>query len=748
MPHDQKNNQTTPAHASPAAAYNVGSMGIARPAVVPSLQMKEGELSEETLSSQQPDKAPLQRLANRPASQKGLPPSTSTQEPVVQRVISLNGGFIHPTNYQAFLLKMKEAFDIKGYTWMPQHAQLLTEWLQEHDRIISANDIEAIADDLFMHGANEVSWAKMNATAIPAADMAAAQNRRKRERAASLLEPSTVQTTKSATGIKNLDDTQLLRLTDLEKKEEDEFWIRRPDNSLNVAKKRKLAREDEARIVASGHPNKPSYVVWKDNHQLGHFYSPFGGRYNHGAEKDRTYGSKEQREGYKYKGTGLVDGHSVQAQDDQHILGPFRSEASHWTTTPKTMGTPDPAYDDSKYLPQNATEKKFIEKHPYNNYWENQEQGKHFRQKGIEMRALNDDYPFLHLNHYKGDTFQPNAGAKMQNIYDVPDRVHYLLKDPGQQRHLKADNRPVADYSKPDDYNKATNRYKDINGPLSHLKNKSLGNKSAREHVELAAQADTSQFPFSTVLKPKDPTFSYEPESRFEDEAYTSPPPSPMHISAGIDEKKEVVTENRTELQDFMYNQRLVEKADYDQVNNKTELTLSALKKESEPSSWVLPIPSSSTVTGASIPTIQGASYFPTTQQDQELTNATLKLHWIVPDGHCIFGAWGASNGEAPNKVQQTVADAIKNNTGNIRNWIEHNYGGHKWEDVLKMVIHIEHYWATGIADLMLNLVAEVYKEGATIIDPTGAKTIISGGGARTLLKVTNPHEHYHAATM
>jgi hypothetical protein len=716
MAYNSKFNQTaaTPVN---AAAYHAGAAGISRPSVNPF-------------------------RFNQPA--------TCAAGNVVQRVINLNGALIYPHNYQLFIQTVEQAFKIKGYGWTPQHAAVLTGWLQEHDHIITAADVEVVADNLFLHGDNYGSWVNMNKSAIAPPEMKKAQHRRRKHRASLLLTPSSVQTAKTVTGMSKLKDSQLLRLTE-RGKEEDEHWVRREDGSLTVVKKRKLGKNNEARIVATGDPKNPSYVVWKNNRQLGHRYKGSKKPVNH--SKKRTYGDKKGREGYEYKGSGLVDGHSVQAQDDQLILGPFRKDATHWQTTPKTTGTPE-TYDDSKYLPEDENDKKkFIERHPYNFYWENQEQGKHFRQKGIEAPALKNETSFLHLNDYSGGyTFNPNSGTKQQHSYEVPGRIDYLVEDTsGGQDHLVVDNRPQADYSKPAKYDPAKNLYPDVKGAPSHKKNKSLGNLDVADHLKLAKQANTSKFPFSTVLTPHDPAFSYKPESRYDDDGYQTPPPSPFHTMSSIEEEQVVEKEDRTELLDFEHQKKLVEKAKYDSTKKQTTLTLSSLKKGSDPSSWKLPKPPSGGTpvsNGANISAKDGTGYLPTLQQNQALTARNLTLRWVVPDGYCIFGSWGASANQSAATVQQTVINALNNNTHNVQHWIENVYGGGSaftWQQVLRAVRYIDAYWNMPIADIILPLVSFVYQQGVTIIDVNGIVTDLNGGG-RVLLKVTNPNEHYHAA--
>jgi hypothetical protein len=359
--------------------------------VKPTIQVKgEVNVNDDDHLEQEADVMAAKALQATPTttgnSLKTVSLTSNTSQQVAQRVVKLHGRYVVPDQHDAFITSVRDFIISHRLNWSPSHAALLTFWLQDRDHTITANTMEALIYNLYYHGDDEATWQNMQRSPITAKDLASGKKRRKRQRMGEILVPSKVQTAKTASGLDRLKDEQLLRLTQ-RSDEEQEFWKRDESGQLRVLKRRKLTLEDEVRIVAAGDVDDPSYVVWKGGRQLGHRYKGSKSGKNH--SKDRTYGSKKLREGYEYKGSGLVDGHSIQAQDDQLILGPMQSEAMHWSTTVKTKsGAVGPTYPDYPYLPTSSSDKRYIEKMPYNFYWENQEQGKHFRQKGIEAPAL------------------------------------------------------------------------------------------------------------------------------------------------------------------------------------------------------------------------------------------------------------------------------------------------------------------------------------------------------------------------
>lgn len=698
--------------------------------------------NKKTLSSVNKKIAPPLMIQRMPDTLK----TSDVSQPVVQRVINLSGKSILPKSHIKFIVRIKDFMenDLK-LPWRPSYSALLSRWLKSDEYRIEADDLNALAYNLYYHGKDESQWRDMKKVDFSSKEMMRGKLRRKQQRMAMTLRPSKVQTSKSARGLNQLNDDQLLRLNP-GGVEESEFWKRNKDGSLTVLKKRRIDESGEARVVAAGDASNPSYVVYKDGVQVGHRYVGSTSGVNH--SKQRTYGSKKDREGYEYKGSGLVDGHSIQAQDDQVILGPYQSETSHWKTETQTQsGGVGPVYDDSKYLPTGPTDTRFIETHPYNYYWENQEQGKHFRQKGIEAPAKKDHTSFLHLNTYTGDYFNPNAGSAKGNKYPVPSQIDYLLDDGvGKQEHLIADNRPVADYSHPSGYNATTHRYPDIVGEPSHTKNTSLGGVKVSEHLDKARQTDTSQFPKATVLHPHDSSFDFMPSDRHDDDDYFSPPPSPYHTAQNLEEDEESLMGDQRDFADMMRGEYLVHDAKYDPVKDKTILSRTGFK-ESDVSDWHLDkskfekFKVSSDV--ATEPIVSGEAYSPTAHQNAQLLKEGVSLQWVPPDGYCMFHAVGLVTGQTGEMVRQKVLDAIKTDSG-VQHWISNNHGM-SLSVAEHTIRNIGELWSSSLANVVIHLIALSLKEGFTIIIDQQPLLLINGGG-KYLVKVSKPNEHYHGA--
>ena len=243
-------------------------------------------------------------------------------------------------------------------------------------------------------------------------------------------------------------------------------------------------------------------------------------------------------------------------------------------------------YPDAEYLPEDASDEQWIEKHPHNFYWENQEQGKHMRQKAIETPAMNAGSSFLHYNHFTGDRFQPNKGKASKELHDVPSRIDYLTTGTsGADTHYSVDNRPVADYSDPSKYDPKTHRYGNIKGAPSHTKNRTLGDKGASEHLEMAKMADTTGFPKATVLHPEAEDFRCSPPWRGDVAGYQSPPRSPYWEGGGLEQTSETVPGDQEIAQHTQRGEALVDDASFDPSTDQTTLTMRGMK-ESRPPDW------------------------------------------------------------------------------------------------------------------------------------------------------------------
>ncbi len=519
--------------------------------------------------------------AMRPFTPVALPPTSVPSQPI-QRILRVNGQNVLPEHHDHVHTEVKKLFKNENIPWTEAHANHLNGWLNDRNSIVDAKSLNHLGFNLHKAPTDAKAWDGMSHTSISADDLQAGGRRRKQERMGRALEPNTVQTPKRVPGLSKLTDQKLLRLAE-PAEEEKEYWVRGKDDKLVNAKKRKMSSEDESRIVASGDEDNPSYVVWNRDRQRGHFYQAGEGNGN-----TRTYGSKKNREGYEYKISGATDGHSVQVQDDQRILGPFQKDAPHWKTDVRKEDGTTIQYPDTEYLPKNKKDEKRIERHPYNYHWENQEEGKHVRQKAIEAPALSEGSSFLHLNSFsEGVTANPNAGDHQDHIYPVPDRIHYRIFDTsGNSTHVSADNRLTADYSRPEDYDATTRRYDSVPGGVpDHGLNRTLGTKTngerygAREHLALATMPDTSNYPSATVLRPHDSGFNFTPAFRNTISGYQTPPSSPYHVSSGLEESQTTHTGDLSQWGGFEYNDQLVNKAEFDESKDETKFHNSRIKR-------------------------------------------------------------------------------------------------------------------------------------------------------------------------
>ena len=519
------------------------------------------------------------------------PSAPAAAAPAVQRIVRIGGDNVLPDDHEALVAHCRGLVLANARAWTPAMEAALRAWLVDHDHVIAAPDVAVLAFNVLTHPGEPAAWEHgMTHSGIAAPAMKEAQRLRNVERMARLMTSFETQTGARVPGLGKLEDQDLLRLAETGKAEQ-QFWERpssaAPQKVRNL-KRKDISGEDEAHITASGLPDDPSYTVAMNSHQLGHRYRGTKQAFIKGGKHERTYGSKREREGYEYKGSGLVDGHSVQVQDDQPILGPLESDAPKWKTNiPRTGGKAPVTYDDAPFLPKDASDERWMETHPHNFYWENQEQGKHMRQKALETPAMNDGTSFLHYNRHTGDQFQPNAGSAQDHLYDIPSRIEYLTRDAtGARTHYSADNRPTADYSVPGGYDPLTHSYPTVpSGKASANQNKSLGGVSAFDHLAKAKMPDTSGFPFSTVLKPEDPTFAFKPDWRGEVAGYQSPPASPYYDAGGLAEDSIPEPGDQTLKQHLHHAGGLVTGASYDEPSDKTELSVKRVR-HSGPGTW------------------------------------------------------------------------------------------------------------------------------------------------------------------
>lgn len=513
---------------------------------------------------------------------------TATDPGLVQRVVRINQANILPPQHAALIAEVRRVIEFEELFWTDALEATLTGWLTSRDAVDAPN-AAVIAFNLYYHGSDADAWEDMKSVSFAPEQLTKASTRRNRDRFARTMTPHATQITKRVPGMGNLSDRHLLRLAETGKAEE-EFWVRpapAKKQRLMTAKRKDITSTDEAHITAAGLPDDPSYTVQRGNHQLGHRYRGTNQSFIKGAKHARTYGSKRSREGYEYKGSGLVDGHSVQVQDDQPILGPFQEDASDWSTSiAKTDGT-SVTYSDKGFLPKDAKDVRWMETMPHNFYWENQEQGKHMRQKTLETPAMKEETSFLHYNHYTGDTFHPNAGTAMNHSYDIPSHIDYLTTDASNvDVHYDVDNNPTADYSVPSNYDPLTRRYGIVPGGVPSAKqNTSLGGESATLHRDRAKMPDTTSFPFATVLQPGADDFSFKPDWRAELPNYETPPGTPYFDEDAMEESMVVEAGDMRHRHHFEHGDGVVADAAFDEVGDETSLKISSMKK-SEPADW------------------------------------------------------------------------------------------------------------------------------------------------------------------
>ncbi len=387
--------------------------------------------------------APLQRkIGNQGALRLLGKPSSHPPTGAVQRVTRIGKKFVLPDKYvdlTAFVEKV--VVEVLETPWTGDLKSRLQTWLDSRDHLYEFTDLQHLIQLLLGDESELTSTEKVP---ISPDALKEGQRRRQLERFGTLLEPYGVQTPATVPGMAKIPNQELLRLADIGV-EEQEYWVRPSADDLALFKRRGITKDDEHRVIATGTSDDPSYIVWqpKASHarQRGHRYKAGGGRND---SDNRTYGSKKARDDFVYKISGAVDGHSIQAQDNQLILGPFRTDALHWTTTISTTDGKTITHSDSDYLPSSSTSTIRIEVHPYNMYWENQQQGKALRQKSIEAPALREGTSFLHYNDYRGG-ITANPTKKVEtHIYPVADTIHYLICSKAGVRHHIVDNRLVA----------------------------------------------------------------------------------------------------------------------------------------------------------------------------------------------------------------------------------------------------------------------------------------------------------------
>lgn len=132
--------------------------------------------------------------------------------------------------------------------------------------------------------------------------------------------------------------------------------------------------------------------------------------------------------------------------------------------------------------------------------------------------------------------------------------------------------------------------------------------------------------------------------------------------------------------------------------------------------------------------------YQPTDQQAQYLEAHHRHLHWIEPDGRCVFGALARVAGIDTHAAISTVL--MRLNAGNAALTLLITNAGQNVEDVIECIR--KGRWADPeVGDIILEVAATALGIGVTVLLPNGQTYDVCGGG-ELIVRVTSPLEHYH----
>ncbi len=135
-------------------------------------------------------------------------------------------------------------------------------------------------------------------------------------------------------------------------------------------------------------------------------------------------------------------------------------------------------------------------------------------------------------------------------------------------------------------------------------------------------------------------------------------------------------------------------------------------------------------------------AYQPTDQQRAYMETNHRRLHWIEPDGRCVFGAVGhVMGGVSAQDVIVTVLGKLETGNVALTNLIL-NAG----QTVANVIACIRNgRWADPhVGDIILDVTTTALGLGVTVLRPDGTTLDINGGG-KLIIRVTSPLEHYHA---
>lgn len=135
--------------------------------------------------------------------------------------------------------------------------------------------------------------------------------------------------------------------------------------------------------------------------------------------------------------------------------------------------------------------------------------------------------------------------------------------------------------------------------------------------------------------------------------------------------------------------------------------------------------------------------YQPTDVQAQYLETHHRRLHWIEPDGRCVFGALGRVAGLSTHVAISTVL--MRLNAGHAGLTLLITNAGQNVEEVIECIR--KGRWADpAVGDIILEVAATALGIGVTVLLPNGQTYDICGGG-ELIVRVTSPLEHYHGVS-
>jgi len=385
------------------------------------------------------------------------------------------------------------------------HRALLRNWLEDQTACHNFASFKELLQALCAE-ASKNKQVPGEIRTISAEDLKIAKKRRKLMRIGTVYTQYKNNIGAIAPGINNLEPGQLVPLDHYN--EQRDRWLR-TSNGTYVQVKPRINGDAEAEVSAFGKPEDPSLLVYRDNRQLGHRVKGIpndDGIYADNDSDDRTYGNKRLLEGSVYKMPGMVDGHSIQAQNNQRNL----DKSSPYETA---------------------------DQHPHNMYWENAAYGKFVRQKGFENAVFMNETEFVHVNQYEDYENPTRHEASNGKSYIVADRVHNLIiATDGTQTYASFNNSRLADYGnltyrkEHDDYDIAEKLTPGLN---ARIKTENGGN--ADEHIE-ANKKPVDEFPGAQIIDMSAADFDYIPSFRGLDPGYASPPASPTFVSVTVEQ--------------------------------------------------------------------------------------------------------------------------------------------------------------------------------------------------------------------